>query len=41
LGSQEELKASPEEGVRDLALVEALLLSGAQGGIVVEVQQVA
>ncbi|GAX80331.1 hypothetical protein CEUSTIGMA_g7769.t1 [Chlamydomonas eustigma] len=41
LGSHEEVRASPEEGVRDLALVEALLLSGAQGGSAVDVQHVA
>ena len=40
LGSVEELRSSPEEGARDLALVQALVQSGAQGGAVVKVQQV-
>jgi len=40
LGSPLELVACPEEGARDLALLEALLLSGARGGERMEVVQV-
>ena len=40
LGTAEEQRASPEEGARDLALVEALLESGTKGGAVVQVQAI-
>ena len=40
LGTPEELRGSPEEGARDLALVQALLESGAQGGSVVKVKAI-
>ncbi len=33
-------RASPEEGARDLAMVEALLQSASQGGVPVPIQQV-
>ena len=37
---EEAVRASPEEGARDLALVQAMLQSGAAGGELVEVAKV-
>ena len=37
LGTAEEGASSPEEGARDLSLVQALLKSGSHGGSPVEV----
>lgn len=39
-GSSEEVKASAEEGARDLALVHALLQSGANHGAPIQVSTV-
>ncbi|KAG1678880.1 hypothetical protein FOA52_003548 [Chlamydomonas sp. UWO 241] len=40
IGSDEERRASPEEGARDLAICQALLESGAAGGKVVKVHEI-